>query len=107
MPARCLLRRGPGSVEATDCVRRRSRIADRIGVDSPIGWRTYHTGLLANVYCHADAYEQARWLGDDIAGKPRSQRSDKHPMTGPLVAARLAENESATRRQFDALPGER
>src|SRR5918994_1311649 len=45
------------------------RIADRIGVGEPDRVAIYYTGLLANVYCHADAYEQARWLGDDIALK--------------------------------------
>src|SRR4249920_3023 len=27
---------------------------------------TYYLGLLMNVYCHADAAEQATWFGDDI-----------------------------------------
>ena len=45
------------------------RIADRLGVDEQDRVATYYTGLLANVYCHADAYEQARWFGDDIALK--------------------------------------
>ena len=45
------------------------RIADRIGADDADRVATYYTGLLANVYCHADAHEQARWLGDDIALK--------------------------------------
>ena len=30
---------------------------------------TYYLGLLMNVYCHADATEQAAWFGDDIAFK--------------------------------------
>ena len=30
---------------------------------------TYYLGLLMNVYCHADAAEQARWFGDDISLK--------------------------------------
>ena len=28
----------------------------------------YH-GLMVNVYCHADAAEQAQWFGDDISLK--------------------------------------
>ena len=30
---------------------------------------TYSLGLLMNVYCHADAAEQAKWFGDDISMK--------------------------------------
>jgi hypothetical protein len=45
------------------------RIADRIGVDARDRVATYYTGLIANVYCHADAHEQAEWFGDDILAK--------------------------------------
>jgi hypothetical protein len=30
---------------------------------------TYYLGLMMNVYCHADAAEQAGWFGDDISFK--------------------------------------
>jgi HD-GYP domain-containing protein (c-di-GMP phosphodiesterase class II) len=30
---------------------------------------TYYLGLMMNVYCHADASEQAKWFGDDISMK--------------------------------------
>jgi HD-GYP domain-containing protein (c-di-GMP phosphodiesterase class II) len=30
---------------------------------------TYYLGLMMNVYCHADAAEQAKWFGDDISMK--------------------------------------
>ncbi|HET7543606.1 MAG TPA: hypothetical protein VFK05_27225 [Polyangiaceae bacterium] len=29
----------------------------------------YYSGLLAWVGCHTDAYEQAKWLGDDLTVK--------------------------------------
>ena len=49
---------------------RQTVIALRIGERVALGERdrvaTYYTGLLANVYCHADAHEQAEWFGDDI-----------------------------------------
>jgi HD-GYP domain-containing protein (c-di-GMP phosphodiesterase class II) len=45
------------------------RIADRIGIDERGRVATYYTGLIANVYCHADAHEQAEWFGDDIVAK--------------------------------------
>jgi HD-GYP domain-containing protein (c-di-GMP phosphodiesterase class II) len=48
------------------------RICDRIGLGERDRAATYYTGLLANVYCHADAHEQAEWFGDDIAVKHES-----------------------------------
>src|SRR5262245_7257794 len=36
----------------------------------------YYTALLINVGCHSDAYEQAKWFGDDLemkAGKYSSR----------------------------------
>jgi HD-GYP domain-containing protein (c-di-GMP phosphodiesterase class II) len=45
------------------------RVGDRIGIGERDRVATYYTGLLANVYCHADAHEQAEWFGDDIAAK--------------------------------------
>jgi HD-GYP domain-containing protein (c-di-GMP phosphodiesterase class II) len=42
------------------------RIGERIGLGERDRVATYYTGLLANVYCHADAHEQAEWFGDDI-----------------------------------------
>jgi HD-GYP domain-containing protein (c-di-GMP phosphodiesterase class II)/DNA-binding CsgD family transcriptional regulator len=43
------------------------RIADRIGLDEAERSTVYYTALLVNVGCHADAHEQAKWFGDDIA----------------------------------------
>jgi HD-GYP domain-containing protein (c-di-GMP phosphodiesterase class II) len=45
------------------------RIGERVGIDERDRVATYYTGLLANVYCHADAHEQAEWFGDDIEVK--------------------------------------
>ena len=45
------------------------RIGERIGIGERDRVATYYTGLLANVYCHADAHEQAEWFGDDIEVK--------------------------------------
>jgi hypothetical protein len=45
------------------------RIGERIGIGERDRVATDYTGLLANVYCHADAHEQAEWFGDDIAVK--------------------------------------
>ncbi len=43
-----------------------SRLATMAGASDAELEATYYLGLLMNVYCHADAAEQARWFGDDI-----------------------------------------
>src|SRR5438067_11468855 len=45
------------------------RLADLVGANEPELEATYYLGLMMNVYCHADAAEQARWFGDDIGVK--------------------------------------
>jgi HD-GYP domain-containing protein (c-di-GMP phosphodiesterase class II)/DNA-binding CsgD family transcriptional regulator len=56
------------------------RLADRIGLDEAERSTVYYTALLVNVGCHADAHEQAKWFGDDIAFK-----SGKYKYQGPSV----------------------
>jgi len=46
-----------------------TRLADRAGLDGAARASVYYTSLLINVGCHTDAYEQARWFGDDIEMK--------------------------------------
>ena len=45
------------------------RLADLLGLDESVRGEAYYSGLLAWVGCHTDAYEQAKWFGDDIALK--------------------------------------
>jgi hypothetical protein len=45
------------------------RLSDRLGIDESERAVVYYVGLLACVGCYADAHEQARWFGDDIALK--------------------------------------
>jgi len=45
------------------------RMAERVGLDEDDRLIVYYTALLLNVGCHADAHEQAKWFGDDIAFK--------------------------------------
>jgi len=45
------------------------RLADLVGASESDRAATYYLGLVMNVYCHADATEQARWFGDDISFK--------------------------------------
>lgn len=52
------------------------RLADRIGLDEVERSTVYYTALLVNVGCHADAHEQAKWFGDDIALKSGKYEHD-------------------------------
>jgi HD-GYP domain-containing protein (c-di-GMP phosphodiesterase class II) len=45
------------------------RLAELAGLDEERRADVYYTALLVNVGCHTDAYEQAKWFGDDIALK--------------------------------------
>ena len=45
------------------------RLAELLGASDRELEATYYLGLMMNVYCHADAAEQARWFGDDIGLK--------------------------------------
>src|SRR5437762_2872607 len=45
------------------------RLAERLGLDEADRVVLYYSGLLGWVGCHTDAYEQAKWFGDDIALK--------------------------------------
>jgi len=45
------------------------RLAERVGLDERARSAVYFTSLLISVGCHADAHEQAKWFGDDIAVK--------------------------------------
>jgi HD-GYP domain-containing protein (c-di-GMP phosphodiesterase class II) len=45
------------------------RLADLLDLPEQERTVVYYSGLLAWVGCHTDAYEQAKWFGDDIAMK--------------------------------------
>ena len=52
------------------------RLAERIGLDDAERSTVYYTALLVGVGCHADAHEQAKWFGDDIALKSAKYEHD-------------------------------
>ena len=56
------------------------RLAERLRLDDAERSTVYYTALLVNVGCHADAHEQAKWFGDDIAFK-----SGKYKYAGPSI----------------------
>jgi HD-GYP domain-containing protein (c-di-GMP phosphodiesterase class II) len=45
------------------------RLSERLGFDDGERAVMYYAGLLAWVGCHTDAYEQAKWFGDDLSLK--------------------------------------
>ena len=52
------------------------RLAERLGLDEATRAVVYYVGLLGWVGCHVDAYEQAKWFGDDQALKADYRRVD-------------------------------
>jgi HD-GYP domain-containing protein (c-di-GMP phosphodiesterase class II) len=46
-----------------------TRLAERVGLDESARATVYYVALLTWVGCHVDAYEQAKWFGDDLALK--------------------------------------
>jgi HD domain len=52
------------------------RLADRLGLDDESRAVVYYVGLIAWVGCHVDAYEQAKWFGDDQALKNEARHVD-------------------------------
>jgi HD-GYP domain-containing protein (c-di-GMP phosphodiesterase class II) len=77
------------------------RLGEQLGVDDEAREAIYYSGLLAWVGCHVDAYEQAKWFGDDHAMKSDSTNVDfgssragmgfvlRHLAAGQPLAARM------------------
>jgi HD-GYP domain-containing protein (c-di-GMP phosphodiesterase class II) len=65
------------------------RLADRIDLDDDERATLYYTALLINVGCHADAHEQAKWFGDDIAMKATKYRHDARSLRGVAAGLRF------------------
>ena len=67
------------------------RMAERLGLDESERVVVYYVGLLAWVGCHVDAYEQAKWFGDDTVFKGDSRQVDMgRPLAaGPFVLGHL------------------
>lgn len=75
-------------------------LAECAGLDESEQVVVYYTSMLAWVGCHVDAYEQAKWFGDDLALKADFRRVD---FSGPTAQTRfilrhLGAGESALRR---------
>jgi len=62
------------------------RLAENAAIDDAERGVVYYSGLLAWVGCHTDAYEQAKWLGDDLAVKRDAHYGYDLGKTGPAAA---------------------
>jgi HD-GYP domain-containing protein (c-di-GMP phosphodiesterase class II) len=65
------------------------RLAERVGLDDQERGAVYYTALLINVGCHADAHEQAKWFGDDIALKSTKYDHEFRSLRAAAAAMRL------------------
>ena len=65
------------------------RLADQAGLAGQDRAAVYYTALLVNVGCHADAHEQAKWFGDDIALKSGKYTHELGSFPSMLATMRL------------------
>ena len=65
------------------------RLAERAGLGEQERAAVYYTALLVNVGCHADAHEQAKWFGDDIALKSGKYDHEFGSLRGLAATMRL------------------
>src|SRR5881227_671474 len=64
------------------------RLAERLGLDDSERRVVYYVSLLSWVGCHVDAYEQAKWFGDDTVLKGDFRQVD---FGSPLPTAAFLE----------------
>ena len=60
----------------------------------------YYAALLVNVGCHSDAYEQAKWFGDDIAMKATKYEYEPFSMRDAIGMMRLLGSGSTPLHRF-------
>jgi HD-GYP domain-containing protein (c-di-GMP phosphodiesterase class II) len=65
------------------------RIAELADLDEQTRTAIYYSALLVNVGCHTDAYEQARWFGDDIAMKATKYEAEPFSVADMVAMLRL------------------
>lgn len=75
-------------------------LAKRAGLDESRQRVVYYTSMLAWVGCHVDAYEQAKWFGDDLALKSDFRAVDLAgvPAQGVFILRHLGAGGSALQR---------
>ena len=74
------------------------RLAERLGMDDSERPVLYYSGLLAWVGCHSDAYEQAKWFGDDLSSKSDAHYAVDWGRVGPATSFMIKHIGGAGRR---------
>jgi HD-GYP domain-containing protein (c-di-GMP phosphodiesterase class II) len=81
-------------------------LAERIGLGAEELDAVYFGSLLAWVGCHIDAYEQAKWFGDETALKGDARRVDfATPASRPLFMLRHVGGGEPLHRRAALVPG--
>jgi HD-GYP domain-containing protein (c-di-GMP phosphodiesterase class II) len=62
------------------------RLGERLGMAESERGVVYYSGLLAWVGCHTDAYEQAKWFGDDTTLKSDAHYHYDMGRAGPAIS---------------------
>jgi HD-GYP domain-containing protein (c-di-GMP phosphodiesterase class II) len=62
------------------------RLGEQVGLSEGERKAIYYSGLLAWVGCHTDAYEQAKWFGDDMRAKSDAHYTYDMGKLGPALA---------------------
>src|SRR5215468_8796173 len=65
------------------------RLGERLGLSESERGVVYYSGLLAWVGCHTDAYEQAKWFGDDTLLKRDAHYEFDLSRAGPTISFML------------------
>lgn len=65
------------------------RLSEQLGLDERDRSVVYYSSLLLNVGCHSDAYEQAKWFGDDIALKANKYVYPLNSLRGAASTMRM------------------
>jgi HD-GYP domain-containing protein (c-di-GMP phosphodiesterase class II) len=75
------------------------RLGDQLGLERDARESLYYVSLIGWVGCHVDAYEQAKWFGDDLALKGDSLLRDMTGVTPVMfIAAHLGAGGSPIER---------
>ena len=81
------------------------RMAEVLDLDEADRVVVYYVGLLAWVGCHVDAYEQAKWFGDDTVFKGEARQVDMgRPLSaGAFVLGRLGSDRPLIQRALTGI----
>jgi len=82
------------------------RLAEQLGLDEPETEAVYFGSLMVWVGCHVDAYEQAKWFGDETVLKTDFRRSDfATAASGPMFMLRHLGAGLPAHQRLGLLPG--